>query len=272
MPAWVPACSGAVDRWRNRLERRRDTEALPCAPGGADARAFVRELAHERHGYRVDDGWEEWLHDALGAPWPCRERERFAALWRTLGGELDGTPVPGTLWDADPAFARAAFCAARHGDAGRVVETGVARGITSRCLLEALAADGQLWSIDMLPNDRAWAAMTRTAVPRELAERWTYVAGSTRRRLPPLLREIAPIDVFLHDSHHTGATMRFELGEAWPRLRPGGVLLCDDVQENRAFAELVDGLPGERWAVGQEEHKPALFGIAVRPVRPDAGS
>lgn len=84
MPAWVPSCSIAVDRWRNRLERRRDTEALPGAPGGADARAFVRELALERHGYRADARWEEWLHRALRAAWPCRARERFAALW-TVG-------------------------------------------------------------------------------------------------------------------------------------------------------------------------------------------
>lgn len=65
--------------------------------------------------------------------------------------------------------------------------------------------------------------------------------------------------------------MRFELGEAWPRLKPGGVLLCDDVQENRAFAELVDGLPSRQWAVGQEEHKAALFGIAVRPLEGRSG-
>ncbi len=271
MPDWVPSCSIAVDRLRNRVERRRDTEALPGAPGGADARNFVRELALERHGYRVDEGWEEWLHRALGAPWPCPALERFAALWQTLGGELHGAPMPGTLWDADAAFARAAFCAAAHSGARRVVETGVARGITSRCLLEALGSDGHLWSIDMLPNDRGWAALTRTAVPRELGARWTYVAGSTRRRLSPLLRDIAPIDVFLHDSHHTGANMRFELGAAWPRLKPGGLLLCDDVQENGAFAELVDGLPRDQWAVGQEEHKPALFGIAVRLLETSSG-
>ena len=268
MPAWVPSWSTAVDRLRNRAERRRDTEALPDVPVGADERRFVRELALDRHGYRVDEAWEEWLHRALGAAWPCAERERFGALWATLAGELDGAPVPGTLWDADAGFARAAFCAASHSGARRAVETGVARGITSRCLLEALGDDGRLWSIDLLPNDPAWALLTRTAVPPDLAGRWTYVEGSSRRRLVPLLREIEPIDVFVHDSHHTGSTMRFELGAAWPHLMAGGVLLCDDVQENRAFAELVEGLPREQWAVGQEEDKAALFGIAVRPAGP----
>lgn len=146
MPACVPSCSIAVDRWRNRVERRCDTEALPDAPAGADARAFVRELALESHGYRVDEGWEERLHRALGASWPCPERERFGGLWAALGGELGGGPVPGTLWDADPAFARAGFCAAAHSGASRVVETGVARGVTSRCLLEALGDEGHLWS------------------------------------------------------------------------------------------------------------------------------
>lgn len=265
MPVRVPSCSIAVDRLRNHVERRRDTEALPGAPTGADAHRFIRDLAFERHGYRVDEGWEEWLHRALGAPWPCPDRERFDALWGALGGELDGGPEPGTLWDADAGFARAAFCAASHTGARRVVETGVARGITSRCVLEALGDEGHLWSIDLLPNDPAWALLTRKAVPRDLAARWTYVEGSSRRRLAPLLRDIAPIDVFLHDSHHTGATMRFELATAWPCLAPGGVLLCDDVQENRAFAELVEGLPREQWAIGQEEDKPALFGIALQP-------
>jgi hypothetical protein len=109
--------------------------------------------------------------------------------------------------------------------------------------------------------------MARAAIADGVRDRWTYVGGSSRRRLPGLLRAVGPIDVFLHDSHHTGRTMRFELGAAWPALRPGGVLLCDDVQDNAAFAELARDLPPGHAAVGQEERKATLFGIAVKPSR-----
>jgi len=55
--------------------------------------------------------------------------------------------------DADPAFARAAWCLARHLRPQHVVETGVGRGVTSRAVLEALERNGHghLWSMDLPP-------------------------------------------------------------------------------------------------------------------------
>ena len=67
-----------------------------------------------------------------------------------------------------------------------------ARGITSRFVLKAFArADGgHLWSVD-LPPPRATEPHEQIgiAVPRSLTARWTYVRGSSRRRLPKLLDE-----------------------------------------------------------------------------------
>jgi SAM-dependent methyltransferase len=254
-----------LDRALNAREQR-EQALFPDAAPGVDPWAHVRAVAHERHGYVVDDDWEERLHALLGAPYPCPDRARFDALWADLERELGGGAAGAHRWDADPAFARAAFCAARHSGARRVVETGVARGVTTRCFLEALPADGHLWSIDLLPRDEAVAAMSRAAVPARLRDRWTYVAGSSRNHLEPLLASLGAIDVFAHDSHHTGPTMRMEFAAAWPRLRPGGVLLSDDVHENAAWAELAatDAAAG-RAVVGQEEGKAGLLGVVVRP-------
>ncbi len=83
--------------------------------------------------------------------------------------------------------------------------------------------------------------------------------------MAPLLDELGTIDVFAHDSHHTGPTMRMEFAAAWPRVRPGGVLLSDDVHENAAFAELAATAPADRVLVAQEEGKAGLLGIAVKP-------
>jgi len=253
-----------LDRVLNEREQR-EQEPFPTLPPGADPRAHVRTAARERHGYVPDPDWEQRLHALLGAPWPCPERGRFDALWDAVAEELGGGADGAHTWDADPAFARAAFCAAAHAGARTVVETGVARGVTTRCFLEALGDDGHLWSIDLLPRDEAVAAMSRAAVPARLHDRWTYLAGSSRRHLAPLLAELGAIDLFAHDSHHTAPTMRMEFAAAWPRLRSGGVLLSDDVHENAAFAELAAALPADHVLIAQEESKAGLLGVAVKP-------
>src|SRR3972149_3653986 len=77
----------------------------------------------------VDPGWEEHLHVAVDADWPCVYSAEFETLWTDVGREL---ALLGAGHDADPNLARTAFCAVRHLGASKVVETGVARGITSR--------------------------------------------------------------------------------------------------------------------------------------------
>lgn len=253
----------ALDRARNRLEARRERSA----PAPALDRAAIRADADGRHRLHVDDAWEQVLHGWLGAPWPCPDRRRFDELWRTIETELRGDRRAGTGLDADPALARAIWCATRHLRPQRVVETGVSRGISSRVILEALALNGsgRLWSIDLPPQAEQWRDLAGSAVPQRLRDRWTFVRGTSRRRLPPLLDELGAVDLFVHDSQHTERNMRFELRAAWSRLRPGGILLCDDAHENRAFSDLVLALAPGAAVAGQEEAKAGLLGIARRP-------
>jgi len=63
----------------------------------------------------------------------------------------------------------------------------------------SLNGAGHLWSID-LPHPFApeLHGETAAAIPGRQHQRWTYVQGSSRRRLPPLLAELGNIDLFVH--------------------------------------------------------------------------
>jgi Methyltransferase domain len=213
--------------------------------------ARVRERLGERRidwrperAYRPDEAWESRLHELLDASWPCPEalevRHRWGMIIDSLlaQGLAVGRSAYGGWDDGDSALARVAWCLTRHLSPGRVVETGVARGLTSRVVLEALElnGDGRLWSIDLPPAlEPKLQRETGAAVPRRLRKRWTYVRGSSRRRLPGLVAELHEIDLFIHDSMHTARNVLFELGTAWDAVRTGGVILVDDVDLSRGF-------------------------------------
>jgi hypothetical protein len=134
------------------------------------------------------------------------------------------------------------------------VETGVANGFSSAFSLLALQAngEGELHSID-LPREVGREYDTGTfyegegragipagsepgwLIPPELKERWTLILGKSQEELPPLLERLGEIDSFMHDSEHSFDCMWFEYNEAWPALRPGGVLFSDDVNSTEAF-------------------------------------
>jgi hypothetical protein len=223
--------------------------------------------------YDVDPDWEARLHSLLGIAWPCEARAEFDSLWLDVvdlfreKGLAFGRGAFGGWDDADPAFARAAWCVTRHLRPAKVVETGVARGVTTRVILEALErnGDGRLWSIDLPPLiERNLRIQTAAAVPESRRARWRYVEGSSRRRLPQLLRTLGEIDVFVHDSMHTERNLRFELASAARVLRAPGALLADDVQRNPGFRSYVG--PGS--VVCPSDDGSGLFGVIVRPSSP----
>ncbi len=235
-----------VDRVSVRLEGRRPepkaTGSLPTSPQ-----------------------WLAELHGVLEAPWPCLMCDSFAAeIWPSIRARTGVPPNGRDAHDGDAGLAHAAWSVARHLVPEVVVETGVARGMTSAAFLAALRSNdaGRLYSIDLPPLTRGWAAQSGAAVSPELRSRWTYVRGSTRRRLPPLLAELGRIDVFVHDSLHTSATMTFEFRLAWDALRPGGIMISDDIDDNMAFETFVAGHGGMAPLIGQEASKAdRRFGI-----------
>jgi hypothetical protein len=231
--------------------------------------------------YTVTNDWERRLHDILGIPWPCPATAEFWNLWpevltpfKTRGVHI-GRGAFGGWGDGEPGLARAAWCLVRHLKPANVVETGVARGITSRIILEALERNGtgHLWSIDLPPPLHAGLHAQIGAAVGDglLRHRWSYIKGSSRRRLPQLLKEIGEIDLFIHDSRHTQDNVRFELDRAWAKLKPGGAVMADDIDYNWGFYTFMQANPSQQFLVCHAEplepdpirfDSKGLFGIA----------
>ncbi len=176
-------------------------------------------------------------------------------------------------WAADSLFARLCYLACRLLEPDTVVETGVAYGVSSAYVLTALRENGRgtLHSVDLPPLRRGYKRYWGVAVPDGLREGWHLHRGSSRRVLPDLLRKTGTVDLFVHDSLHTRRNMRREFGAIWPNLRPGGLVLADDVERNPAFADLRQKNPSLWRVVGDRERAPlhgqaapVVFGIAAR--------
>jgi predicted O-methyltransferase YrrM len=164
-----------------------------------------------------------------------------------------------------------------------VIETGVAQGVSSTFLLEALSRNGggRLTSIDLPNYDPRGRNYTSEAthdgtyvkrelgvgwlVPAPLRSAWTLVLGSSREILPTLSAQ--DLDLFYHDSEHSYANMEFEYGWAESHLAPGGILASDDIGWNHAFRDFASHHHRTLRVLSDRR-----FGIAVRAGdRPSAG-
>jgi len=226
-----------------------------------------------RHEYAADQDWQRHLHERLGLNWPCTACREFEQLWPQIAeqararGLALGRATYGGWDDADSGLARAVWCLSIHMAPAKVVETGVAHGVTSRVILEAFqrTGTGHLWSIDLPAMDPSLHHEIGLAVPQDLRARWTYIAGTSRRRLPQLLNEVGPIDFFIHDSSHTERNVRFELDQASEAITRGAIV-ADDVDQSGAWAVFTAKLPKQTRFVVDADDASAQFGIALKDV------
>ena len=72
--------------------------------------------------------------------------------------------------------------------------------------------------------------------------------------------ELGAIDLFVHDSLHTGRNQRFELEHAWAALRPGGVAVIDDIDHSLAFRSFVRQARPRAWLAARHVTGPGLVG------------
>lgn len=240
-----------------------------------------REQRRPQCPYQAEENWEWRLHQCLGAPWPCEVALEFQPLWHKVIRELEAKgirPGPesfGSWNDADAALARAIWCLTRHLQPASIVETGVAHGITSRIILEALEKNGsgQLSSIDLPPLEKSRRDQVGAAVGGISAKRWTYIKGSSRLHLSKLLSQLGQIDLFIHDSLHSERNVRFEVDRAWAALRPGGALVVDDVDANWGFHSFTHAFSGHQSMICEAEplrpdprrfNQKGLFGITLK--------
>lgn len=262
------------------------THALVSNPAEAwvkfqDRYAERRERLRPIFKYQADQSWELRMHDLVGVKHPCGAASAFDNLWREVVGSLETNGIRvgpegfGSWNDGDRGLVRAIWCLVHHLRPQTVVETGVGHGLTSRFILEALEDNGigHLSSVDVPPMDAVLRRQVGIAVGKRHLERWSYIEGSSRRRLRALLSKLGQIDMFVHDSLHSERNVRFELDQAWKILRPGGAAVVDDVDANDGFHSFVESFPGHPWMVCEAEplhedprrfNKKGLFGIILK--------
>jgi hypothetical protein len=230
---------------------------------------------HRRGGrpeFTVDEDWDEHLHRLLGAPWPCpidqRLHEVMADIAAVLAARGWGFGRDTYAWyaDGDSSFCRAVWCVAMHTRPEVVIETGVAHGVTSRVVLEALQHNrvGHLWSIDLpFPFDDRLHSETGIVVTDACRPRWSYVEGSSKQRLPLLVAAVGNVGMFIHDSLHTAENTVFEMEQAALAMDAGGVMLVDDIDSHLGFATFVERHPRYQSIICPSADRNGMFGVAV---------
>ncbi len=245
----------AIERALEKIAERRDEQGAP-------------------YGYVASPESQRQLHHLLGAQWPCQQIAGFDEFWARMLHDLAaqslrvGRGAFGGWDDGDLQLVRLAWCLVAHLRPRKIVETGVARGLTSRALLEGLgrACNGHLWSIDLPPLlEHDLALETAAAVPEALFARWTLLRGSSRTVLPALTGEVGRIDLFVHDSMHTTRNVLFELDTVWPALAPGGVALIDDVEKNAGVAKFLKKHPEARSVICAASDGEVQIGCLIKP-------
>lgn len=176
--------------------------------------------------------------------------------------QLDAAPA---AWNGSNEFISTLGAVVRLTKPSIIVETGVARGYSSAIMLASLHANqfGHLHSVDFPALEVAAHTFVGSAIPESLRDRWTLHIGPSRHILPKLLLDLHPIDMFVHDADHTFDSQLEEYRTAWPHIRPGGVLLSDDVG-NPAFIEFSTEI-GQQPLLVSQAGKPSPFGIIHKP-------
>jgi len=161
---------------------------------------------------------------------------------------------------------------ARHLGARQIVETGVAYGFSSLALLLALReTGGRLVSVDMPYPGRGNDSFVGCAVPEELRSQWTLLRYPDSIGLGKALAQFQGTLDFCHydsDKSYEGRAWAYPL--IWKALRPGGILMSDDIDDNTGFRDFayeigVEPLIVNAAGVGGAGHR--HVGILIRPAR-----
>lgn len=110
-----------------------------------------------------------------------------------------------------------------------MLETGVADGLSSALVLQAMHANGRgrLHSIDIRDDVGALVADR---------DRWQlHVVRDDDQDFARVVRAIGPVDIFFHDGNHDFRHQTLEYETVWPALRTDGLLLTDDADWSCAF-------------------------------------
>jgi predicted O-methyltransferase YrrM len=134
------------------------------------------------------------------------------------------------------------YAAAKLSGATAAIETGVAYGWSSLAFLAAMAEKGgRLVSVDRPYPGAGNEPFVGIAVPGAMRENWHIVREPDRHGLrKAVARFPGGIDIAHYDSDKSYRGRMYAYPILWAALKPGGIFLSDDIQDNMAFADFVD--------------------------------
>lgn len=186
----------------------------------------------------------------LGKNYNSKEAKKYIEEIRN-GEFVPMNTMPGvTLPGNKPAhlFGKFLYFIVRCAKPEVMIETGVAHGVSSWTILNAIHKNGRgkLYSID-LPNldlksynPQNISQQSGWVVPDALRAHWELQLGSSQELLPMLVSKLGKIDVFFHDSDHSYQNMMFEFNTVFKAVKDGGLIISDDVHKNESFRDFVN--------------------------------
>jgi hypothetical protein len=158
---------------------------------------------------------------------------------------------------------RLAYSAAVGMDARDILETGVALGWSSLAFLAAvLRTKGRLVSVDRPYPLLIGTSWVGAAVPDEITDRWTLLRYADRRGIPKALQLSKGYDLIHYDSDKTEEGRDWAYPLLWNALRPGGLLISDDVGDNESWIRFCKAADVPSIVVRRER---AFSGLARKP-------
>lgn len=149
--------------------------------------------------------------------------------------------------------------------AQRVLETGVAYGWSSVAILASLTKrlGSLLTSVDMpYPklNNSQWVGI---AVPEAFYDSWNLIRKPDRNGMKVALAlQGGTLDLCHYDSDKSHYGRMWAYPQLWNALRPGGIFISDDIQDNFAFKEFVETKGVEAMII---ESQGKYVGLCVKP-------
>jgi predicted O-methyltransferase YrrM len=114
----------------------------------------------------------------------------------------------------------------------KLVETGVADGVSTYFILNAIKNNGQgkLYSID-ISND------VGTLLSNNEKQNWELHILKSKGDFRKYLSKIFPFDIFIHDSNHSYFWQYYEYSTALEFITSNGFIMSDDVDYSYAFLD-----------------------------------
>ena len=129
------------------------------------------------------------------------------------------------------------YSLAKNLNARDIIETGVAYGWSSLCLLTYLIdyEEGFLVSVDMPFWGTNHEDKIGCVIPQEMRSKWRLIRLPDRDAIPKIIKKNLFFDLCHYDSDKSYKGKMWALPRLWERIRSGGILICDDINDNLAF-------------------------------------